>query len=321
MGFSTPQILLDKPRVVPTYPNVLSTARFFREIFLSTAGGRQVVPQKISPEHQPQILGWSFNTSHQLLEMMGLWLSKYISRLFGEGRKNSSHDRKGDPEQSSEQLEVGCFSLSQKWLHPIKMNSQLPTLKDISYFCSFFYLEIIGWWFSLLSQHALPLPSPKLKTPMLSPGLLGHCLWMGISPICYEVSCSKSKRWGKKSGRWDGGDLLMVWLVGSNPLVVNVAGSEHDLFFLFWFFFRRKQKIPSQKICRIFLCFQNYENSFCSIVFWMDSFSAWAMGCKLLKKTSLYPGIKGDTQIQQTKGRVQPKPSDVEMILLIGKIW
>lgn len=131
------------------------------------------------------------------------------------------------------------------------------------------------------------------------------------------------KEVAKKKRPRDWGDLLMVWLVGSNPLVVSVVGSEPYLFFLFWIFFPEGTKIKntSQKICRIFLCFQNYENSFCSIVFWMDSFSAWAMGCKLLKKTSLYPGIKGDTQIQQTKGRVQPKPSDVEMILLIGKIW
>ena len=185
-----------------------STARFFWEIFLSTAGGRQVVPQKISPEHQPQILGWYFNTSYNFEKWWGCDSQK-ISRLFGEGRKKNPMIGKELPINPAP-LEVGatfppgllrrlcpfsCFSLSQEWLHPMKMNSQLRTLKDISYFCRcFFILKSSWWWFSLLSQHALPLPSRKLKTPVLSPGLLGHCLWMGISPICYEVSCSKSKR-------------------------------------------------------------------------------------------------------------------------------
>ena len=158
----------------------------------------------------------------------------------------------------------------------------------------FFFLEIIGWWFALLSQHALPLPSRKLKTPVLSPGPLGHCLWMGISPICCEVSYSKSRRWEKKSGRWDGGDLLMVWLVGSNPLVVNVAGSEPYLFFLFWFF-REETKIKNTfpENLQDFPLFSKLWELICSIVFWMDSFSAWAMGCNSWKRPARIPVSRG----------------------------
>ena len=128
------------------------------------------------------------------------------------------------------------------------------------------------------------------------------------------------KEAGKKKRPREGGDLLMVWLVASNPLVVNVAGSEHDLFFLFWIFFRREQKYPPRKFAGFSFIFKTmrthlfhrFLNGFIQCV---------GDGLQLLKKTSPYPGIKGDTQIQQTKGRVLPKPSDVEMILLIDKIW
>ena len=61
--------------------------------------------------------------------------------------------------------------------------------------------------------------------------------------------------------------------------------------------------------------------------FLMDSFRAW--GClpsqtgwvATVEKDQPSNGIKGDTQIQQTKGKVLANPSvDVEMILLIDKI-
>lgn len=118
------------------------------------------------------------------------------------------------------------------------------------------------------------------------------CEWEFLRFVTRWVAPNQRGR-EKKSGRGTGDICWWFGLVASNPLVVSVAGGEPYLFFFFWIFFRREQKIPSQKICRIFLYFQNYDNSFCSMVFWMDSFSAWAMGCNSWKRLVCIPVSRG----------------------------
>lgn len=153
----------------------------------------------------------------------------------------------------------------------------------------FFFLEIILMMIFIAISTCPPSPIPKAHQVYL----VIACEWEFLRFVARWVAPNRGGG-GKKSGRGRGEICWWFGLVGSNLLVVSVAGSEHYLFFLFWIFFLPEgTKIPSQKICRIFLYFQNYENSFCSIVFWMDSFSVWAMGCNCWKRPARIPVSSG----------------------------
>lgn len=118
------------------------------------------------------------------------------------------------------------------------------------------------------------------------------CEWEFLRFVARWVAPNRGGR--EKKAAEGGGYLLMVWLVGSNPLVVSVAGSEPYLFFLFWIFFPEGTNIKntSQKICRIFLYFQNNDNSFVPSFFeWIHSVRGrWVATVEKDQPVSRYQG-------------------------------
>ena len=164
----------------------------------------------------------------------------------------------------------------------------------------FFFLKSSWWWFSLLSQHALPLPSPRDMTKAQDPSAFTRSTWSlpvnGNFSDLLRGELLQIKEVGKRKVADGRGDICwwFGWLVPI-LLVVSVAGSEHDLFFLYILIFSGGNKnykhVPEN--LQDFPLFSKLWELISSIVFWMDSFSAWAMGCNCWKRPARIPVSRG----------------------------